>query len=235
MKIAQDMSAYQRVCSRAVILVSFFAFSVSLAYADHGAPAVGHSTHEAIVHSVHNVHKDVHTEAHINQQSQQMQGGHTPTLVGRSPMEQLEVLRLHLEGLRKLLHTRQTHAEAHSSESGEHDMHHSHALIEAQGPIPTVSIAVHDDPMSGYNVEIKTDNFTFAPELASTAHVDGMGHAHLYVNDEKISRVYSNWFHLKEMREPGEYTVTVELSANTHAAYAHNGKIINDSAIVHVK
>lgn len=113
---------------------------------------------------------------------------------------------------------------------------HAHGMHELAGtnmPAPTVMLMVHKDPKSGWNAEMKTANFRFAPEHASQDHMDGEGHAHIYVDGVKINRVYGPWYHLGELT-PGMRTVRVILSANNHDEYALNGEVIAATAMVHV-
>jgi hypothetical protein len=92
---------------------------------------------------------------------------------------------------------------------------------------------VHEDPMSGWNVEALPEDFTLAPEHVSTEHVEGEGHMHLYVNDIKLTRVYGNWYHIAEM-PLGTNTVRVELSTNDHRALMFDGALIDDAVEVEV-
>lgn len=120
----------------------------------------------------------------------------------------------------------------------EHGGGHSHdTLYELPEGVaaPTIALTVHKDPKSGYNVEITTTNFTFAPEKASTATVAGEGHAHIYVDGKKINRVYDNWYHLADLGDEGEHTIRVELSANDHSVYSVNGEHIEAEATVVVE
>jgi hypothetical protein len=98
---------------------------------------------------------------------------------------------------------------------------------------PSVSLEVEEDPMmkGHYNLQIQTENFTFAPESVSTEHQMGEGHAHIFVDDTKISRSYSNYYHLKRLK-PGEHTIMVTLNTNEHEEYAVNGDTISDSVTV---
>lgn len=91
--------------------------------------------------------------------------------------------------------------------------------LEALATAPTLAIAVNEDPMSGWNLHIMTENFTFSPENASLAHIDGEGHAHVYINGVKLGRFYGPWVHLDGLPE-GEVTVEVTLNANDHRALA---------------
>ncbi|MCB1809862.1 MAG: hypothetical protein KDJ99_33255 [Candidatus Competibacteraceae bacterium] len=112
-----------------------------------------------------------------------------------------------------------------------HNMAHPPINIPAGTQGPTVRLTATKDPMSGWNLEIITENFRFAPEHASQSHIPGEGHAHLYVNDVKIARVYGPWFHLAKL-PPGEHTVSVSLNANTHGQYSVNNQAVSDKIIV---
>lgn len=98
---------------------------------------------------------------------------------------------------------------------------------------PTVSIEVTPDPMGGFNLHTTTGNFTWAPEHASGDHVAGEGHAHVYIDDVKLSRVYSEWFFIGPMAmEPGEHEVTVTLNGNDHNQYAADGEPVEATVTV---
>jgi hypothetical protein len=98
-------------------------------------------------------------------------------------------------------------------------------------PTPTVAITVHEDPKKGWNVQVGTGAFRWAPENASTAPVMGEGHAHLYVDDHKVARLYGGWYHLGAL-EDGEHQVRVTLNANNHSDYAKDGVVIEAVATV---
>lgn len=97
---------------------------------------------------------------------------------------------------------------------------HAHAAMQpivlaSRANAPTLAVRAIKDPMSGWNLEVGVTNFRFAPQNASLDHVDGEGHAHVYVNGEKIARLYGNWFHIESMPE-GDVTVEVALNSNDH-------------------
>ncbi|UCC92809.1 MAG: hypothetical protein JSW25_09130 [Thermoplasmata archaeon] len=98
-------------------------------------------------------------------------------------------------------------------------------------PTPQVQVTVHEDPKAGWNVQIETENFRWAPENASTAPVMGEGHAHLYVDDHKVARLYGGWYYLGAM-EDGEHQVRVTLNANNHSDYAKDGVVIESVSTV---
>ncbi|WP_369682774.1 hypothetical protein [Roseovarius sp. M141] len=54
--------------------------------------------------------------------------------------------------------------------------------------------------------------------------VPGEGHAHVYVNGEKLGRLYGAWMHLPRL-PPGEVIVLVTLNSNTHGPLAVDGTL----------
>ena len=103
----------------------------------------------------------------------------------------------------------------------DHSAHmHAHGeglALEPGASAPTLDIAVQPDPVSGWNLNIQTQNFRFAAEAAGKDHVAGEGHAHIYVNGEKLARAYGNWFHLETLPE-GTVEIEVTLNSNDHRA-----------------
>lgn len=117
--------------------------------------------------------------------------------------------------------------------SGDTHNHASIMEIPAGQPVPSVDLIVHKDPMRGWNLETKVTNFRFAPENVSKEAKSGEGHAHIYVNGEKINRLYSSWYHIENLK-PGKNTISVGLNANSHEVLVHNGQKIEDTEIIEV-
>ena len=102
----------------------------------------------------------------------------------------------------------------------DHGGGHDHAalasiVLPVGDTTPTLSAQLVKDPTSGWNLQIETTNFRFAPENASTAHVTGEGHAHVYVNGAKIARIYADWYHIDHL-PTGDVMVEVALNSNDH-------------------
>ncbi len=115
---------------------------------------------------------------------------------------------------------------------GDHHGGHDHGTaheLAAGVPVPTISIDVTEDPVEGWNLRIRTTDFEIVPENVSTDHVDGEGHMHLYVDGEKLSRIYGEWHHITGL-QPGSHDVRVELSSNNHSALSIDGEIIDATA-----
>ena len=127
------------------------------------------------------------------------------------------------------------HMSADTVKKDAHAHMHENLVEVPEGAVaPTVDAIIHTDPKGGYNVQILTENFRFAPENASTAHVFGEGHAHIYVDGVKINRVYGEWYHLASLGDAGDHEIHVELSTNDHGTYALNGEPIEDVEVVTV-
>ena len=105
--------------------------------------------------------------------------------------------------------------------------HHPGHKIEANKPYPSVNLEIYEDNMDGYNLYIKLENFILTPMDVGKKNKSNSGHIHLYVNDIKIGRVYSNWFHI-----PGRYfnlkenIIRITLNSNLHDSFAINGNPI---------
>jgi hypothetical protein len=102
---------------------------------------------------------------------------------------------------------------------------------------PTALLELKKDPTGGFNVQVKTTNFTWRPEKASMKHVPGEGHAHVFLDGRKIMRIYNEWFHLNTFQfatRAGEQLLSVEFVGNDHAPYTVQGTPVGDTQIVDV-
>ncbi len=115
---------------------------------------------------------------------------------------------------------------------------HAHTALDVSGwtQKPSVAVVVHEDAMGGYNLEVTPTNFRFAPEHVNGAVVAGEGHAHVYINDVKYTRLYGSWMYLPASAfKKGENTVRVTLNANNHSDLAVGSALVEASAHVTVK
>lgn len=138
-----------------------------------------------------------------------------------------------------LTHTGTEETHAPSTEESTRDQAnavHAHEPINLTDPeyAPAVSIAVTQDPDAGWNLHATTTNFTYTPELVGLDPIQNEGHADLYINDKKITRLYGDWYYLGEL-EPGEHHIRVELNANNHSPFTVNEVAVEDTLIVHVE
>lgn len=121
-------------------------------------------------------------------------------------------------GVGFVLGASQVHApeEVPAMDHSAHEHVHGEGVMMAPGAsAPTLDLDLQPDPVSGWNLNIQTSNFKFAAERAGDAHVPGEGHAHIYVNGEKIARAYGDWFHLDGLPK-GTVEIEVTLTSNDH-------------------
>ncbi|MCB0132754.1 MAG: hypothetical protein KDD78_17950, partial [Caldilineaceae bacterium] len=124
-------------------------------------------------------------------------------------------------------------ADAADAESGAHQhadgaMHDHGEALEMSGdyaPVVDLQVVPLDD--GTYNVRIQTMNFVFAPHHVGMTPMDGEGHAHLYIDDVKIARVYGEWYHLDSLPDDAEM-ISVALYANNHQPLVVEGKAVRD-------
>ena len=129
------------------------------------------------------------------------------------------------------------HAESdhdhHNSHSHSEEHHHRTISIPDNQPAPSVDLIIHQDSIKGWNLEIQVSNFRFAPENVNQASNYQEGHAHLYINGQKITRLYGSWYYLSELKS-GHNEIKVALNANGHEALIYNGQIVEDIEIIEV-
>ncbi len=127
--------------------------------------------------------------------------------------------------------------ESHTIENHDHNENmeshsHSHSIINTSIP-SGVSFEINKDSKSGYNLQIITQNFTFTPENVNTQHIEGQGHAHVYINGVK-QRIYSNWVHIPHLKK-GENEITVTLNGNDHSELMYKNEKIEATKTITVE
>ena len=120
--------------------------------------------------------------------------------------------------------------EGHGHHSG---MGHEPLMIPEGEPAPTLELTVEPDAVRGWNLQAAVSNFEFAPERVNQASSTTEGHAHLYINGEKITRLYSAWYYIPAL-PPGEHSIRVELNANGHEPLVSAEGAIEDTVTVMV-
>jgi hypothetical protein len=125
----------------------------------------------------------------------------------------------------------------HATASGAHDME-SMASAEpiewpASRPAPKLALTATPDPMGGFNLRVKMANFRLAPGRTGGKPAAGEGHLHLYVDGQKLTRLYGPWFYLEGLGQ-GAHALRVEAVANNHAPYHRDGEPIFATTAVQV-
>jgi hypothetical protein len=70
----------------------------------------------------------------------------------------------------------------------------------------------------GFSLHLKTRKFRFTPQRADGKHRRGAGHAHLWVDGVKTTRIYGPWHYVGNLT-PGRHEIRVTLNGNDHADY----------------
>jgi hypothetical protein len=112
--------------------------------------------------------------------------------------------------------------------------HMQHDLVEIPDgyDIPALEISVTEDLSGTWLLTVDTTDFTFEPKkVGSVAPSYNEGHAHIYVNGEKINRLYGPFYNLDTL-EKGENEIMVTLNSNNHGVLAYKGKPISSRVVV---
>jgi len=127
---------------------------------------------------------------------------------------------------------------------------HAHLPIEvpARAPLPGLSLKLSRDAIDGFNLQVLTENFTLgAPPVAkSLAELTGLasdadsgfmlGHGHLYINGQKLQRLYGTRVHLPlALFFGGVNQVTVTLNNHGHRYWAIDGRQILATLFINPK
>ncbi|WP_119394451.1 hypothetical protein [Salinibius halmophilus] len=104
---------------------------------------------------------------------------------------------------------------------------HQHMGIEHPATrMPDVAISLLPDAKQGWNLTLQLTNFTFTPQQVNQNDQANIGHAHLYINGEKVARLYSRFYHIAQLPEAGAQ-IRVTLNSNNHATWLNNGDEIS--------
>ena len=115
-------------------------------------------------------------------------------------------------------------------------MGHEHSKnVEWEGDgQPSLYLSVQPYDSYGWVVIYNANNFTFNAENASSQHIQGEGHGHLYVNDVKIARLYGEPYYLRDLNM-GANTIRITLNTNNHLSYVFNGAAIEKNVEIVVE
>ncbi len=112
---------------------------------------------------------------------------------------------------------------------------HSVRVIPPNAPNPPeVKIRLERDAHdpSGVNLFLEVKNFRFTPEEVNKTSKIHEGHAHLYVNGKKRTRLYGR-AHFIQGLPRGAVQIRVTLNTNKHEDLSHKGRLIQDTAEFH--
>lgn len=96
-------------------------------------------------------------------------------------------------------------------------MDHSAANGVTETPAPTLDIA-----FEGQVLRLQTSNLRLLRVEDDAPHVPGEGHAHVYLNGLKLTRLYENSLEIGAL-PAGAYTLRVSLNTHDHRPYLSEG------------
>lgn len=105
-------------------------------------------------------------------------------------------------------------------------MDHSLAGGQVAQPAPGLEIALQHIGARKVAITVSVQNFRFVLKDGMAAHVDGEGHAHVYLNGLKLARLYSSEFETGAL-PPGKYALRVSLNTNDHRPYLDGGQPVS--------
>lgn len=113
-----------------------------------------------------------------------------------------------------------------------HDGHGEmdHRPVESETPV-SVAIGATVEEGGGVKVQIMTEGWNWAPEAVNLEPTPGAGHAHIYVNGEKVGRVYGPYHYLSAL-EPGRHEIKVNLNDNRHNPLTWQGELVEMATMV---
>lgn len=119
-------------------------------------------------------------------------------------------------------------------EHGHDDHDHGEAMeVEFDGPAPELGLTVEADPKSGYNAFVTLDGMVLSAQNASGDHVDGEGHLHIYVNGQKLGRLYGLATHIPVLPD-GDVEIRVAAYTNDHMVYVAGGEPVDATTTIEV-
>ena len=115
-------------------------------------------------------------------------------------------------------------------------MPHEHGMLPVDdwANPPTIAARIFKDPESGWNLHVMTTNFVFNAAAAGYDNVEGEGHAHIYVNGDKLGRLYGDWYHIGGL-SAGQHHVKVSLNANDHSALHRDGEELAAHVLISIE
>lgn len=89
-------------------------------------------------------------------------------------------------------------------------------------PMPEITVSAEPLEDNRWRIALDLKNFEFDEAAVDTPHQPGRGHAHLYIDNVKIGRLYAPVFETEPL-EPGTHQIAITLNTNDHRAYARDG------------
>ncbi len=105
--------------------------------------------------------------------------------------------------------------------------HHPENKIDADKPYPSINLKVIKDKIDGYNIFIDLKNFNLNPSEIGGENISNSGYLQLFINDIRITRIYSNWVHVPQrFFNLKENFIKITIHSYLHDRFTIKGKPI---------
>lgn len=123
-------------------------------------------------------------------------------------------------------------SDGHSHENEYEDGHGGTYEYSSHSNVPGVSITGLSEGSDGaWELAVEYSDFTIDEDAVDSENVPGVGHAHVYVNGEKTSRLFSESYIFEDDLKEGD-VVRVALNTNDHKEYTHDGQALDSEFTV---
>ena len=102
-----------------------------------------------------------------------------------------------------------------------------HGPAESSVPV-SLNISAEAAEDGGIHVSINTEGWRWSPEEVNGANSDGAGHAHIYADGVKLSRVYGDYHYIPSL-EAGNREIKVSLNSNDHSELTWQGELLESA------
>ncbi len=112
-------------------------------------------------------------------------------------------------------------------ESKGHEHHHQKIEVPTHVNTPQLEMALYPDSLSGYNLHLQSVNYRLEPPENADSKVTSSinGHAHLFINGKKVSRLYGPYTHINgDLLKTGVNNITVTLNSHDHDTWTVKGE-----------
>ena len=107
-----------------------------------------------------------------------------------------------------------------------------HGPAESAVPV-NIDITAEVAEEGGVHVSVNTDGWRWAPEDVNGANNDGAGHAHIYADGVKLTRVYGNYHYIPTL-DSGAREIKVSLNSNGHSELTWQGSKLESAVTLTV-
>ena len=105
--------------------------------------------------------------------------------------------------------------------------HHPGNKIGTDKPYPSINLKVIKDKIDGYNIFINLKNFNLNPSEIGGENISNSGYLQLFINDIKITRIYSDWVHVPQrVFNLKENFIKITIHSYLHDQFTIKGKPI---------